>query len=700
MNISLKWLNRYLSPSDISPDEADRLLTQAGFPIESRTVLASGDTVLDVEITSNRGDCLSHIGCAREIAAMRGPHKKHGLALPQVHPIERRGNIRDFLTLDNREHEHCPLFTARVIRGCRVGPSPDWLVEALETLGQRTINNLVDITNFITFEFGNPCHVFDLAKLAGSTLAIRFAKPGERLVTLDGKDRALVASDLVVADAVGATSLAGVMGGRASEVGATTVDVVFEMATWNPVTIRTTARRLGIRTDAGYRFERGVHPATIELAAQRALALICELTGGIACHGVLSSGAPLPEPTIVAMRPSRVDLILGSTIPVGDMISILRDLDIGVTQESNDDLACEIPPHRLDLTREIDLVEEIARARGLEAVNTLERLKIRPRSLQNSERAMREIGSILCGLGFYETITFSFVRPDEAELFLPSGLKRVEVDDERRKAEPALRPSVLSGLLTSRRANRDGGVEQPGGVRLFEIASTFAQTPTLESIEKRTLTLLLDCPKAKRKHSDDELRQGMRLIRGAIDSVIQAMFGTSCDIVVEPADPHCPGWRSGAFARISARTTTGESIPLGHFGLLSNQAQALYDLEVSQAGAELFIEPLIARFPPMRLAERLPQFPSIARDLSLVLDEGVRWSQVEQLVGEARLDRLIGTEFVGTFRGDQIGKGRKSLTLRLAFRDPNRTMRHEEVDTEIERLVEQARMSLGAEIRA
>ncbi|MEZ6244027.1 MAG: phenylalanine--tRNA ligase beta subunit-related protein [Phycisphaerales bacterium] len=295
MDISLRWLNKYLAPGDVTADEADEALTHAGFPIETRETLASGDVRLDVEVTSNRGDVLCHVGCAREIAASGVASKPRQLMAPPIDRVPTQGKVSEALTLENREPGVCPLFTARVIRNVKVGPSPAWLIEALESVGQRSINNVVDVTNFITFELGNPCHVFDLKKLAGAKLVIRFANDGEALTTLDAKPRKLVKTDLVVADAQRPQSLAGVIGGADSEVDDSTTDVALEMATWDPVTIRTTARRLGIRTDAGHRFERGVDARTIEDAARRAAALICELTGGTLCDGELADGARSPR---------------------------------------------------------------------------------------------------------------------------------------------------------------------------------------------------------------------------------------------------------------------------------------------------------------------------------------------------------------------------------------------------------------------
>lgn len=700
MDISLKWLNQYLSPGDVTPEEADRLLTQAGFPIESRRDLPNGDSVLDVEVTSNRGDCLSHIGCAREIAAMHGSGKPRSLVLPQAREQTFGDPIGNHLTLENRQPDVCPLFTAQVIRGCRVGPSPAWLVEALEAVGQRSINNVVDVTNFITFESGNPCHVFDLAKLAGNALVIRYAHEGEKLNTLDGKSRVLKSTDLVVADAERATSLAGVIGGGDSEVDAATTDVVFEMATWDPITIRATARRLGIRTDAGYRFERGVHAGTIAEAARRAVALLCELTGGQLCRGVLSEGTPIAEPVQVTLRPSRCDRMVGVRTAAGDVIATLRALDIGVEQVDDDELLCEIPPHRLDLTREIDLIEEVARARGLDLVPTAERLSMRPRSLQASERAVRELTGVLTGMGFYETVTFTFCAPDQAELFLAPGRMLVNVDDDRRKAEPTLRPSVLTGLLHCRRANKDAGVTRPGGVRLFEIAACFAQDQQKRSIESRQLTMVMDVPGASAKRSHDDVQAGIRMMRGAIDALCLAMFGHAARVSVRAVDPKMPGWNADAHAEVVVAAPGGSEQVVGRFGLLSGAAMQKFDLDAPVVAAELDMATLVGAYPPKALAERLPQFPGIERDLSLVVPEEVSWTQIEAAAGELSLDFHTGTSFVGTFRGKQVGAGRKSVTMRLLFRDPQRTLRHDEVDPQVQRVTEAFKTRFGAELRA
>ncbi|USN99342.1 MAG: phenylalanine--tRNA ligase subunit beta [Phycisphaeraceae bacterium] len=707
MDISLDWLNQYLSPADATAQEADDLLTQAGLPIESRTALPGGDVLLDVEVTSNRPDCLSHIGCAREVAALSGRE----LVYPEPSEPARAGPVSDLLTLENRDHAACPLFTAHVLTGCKVGPSPSWLVERLEAIGQRSINNAVDITNFITMELGNPCHVFDRNKLAGHKLVIRFAEEGEKLRTLDDKQRVLKEADLVVADAERAQSLAGVMGGGDSEVDESTTDVVFEMATWDPVTVRTQARRLAINTDAGFRFQRGVDPRTIDFAARRAIALLVELTGGQLAEGVLSEGAPLPGPQIVTMRPSRVETILGIEIPVGDMISMLRAVEVGVEQAGEDELRCEIPPHRArDLTREIDLIEEVARITGYDAIPIAESMSVKIDAPQPERRARRELVRVLTGLGFDETVTFSFTSPRHAELFVAPGLEAAAVDDARRADEPTLRPSGLLGLLGCRRANQSARSAAPGMVRLFEVTSTFAQHPAAgdetvppESVERRNVCLLMDAPGSGEttRRSHDDLQQGLRVMRGAIDTVVRAMHGSEAEVTVEPhAGCPIPAWDANATAWVGVRGPgASKAVTIGLFGLLSDAALKAFDIDTPVVAAELGLDSLVAGYPPRSLAHALPQFPHIERDLSLVLDESVRWSTVSAMVNGLGLDRLESCGFVGTFRGKQVGPGKKSVTLRLRFRDPDRTLRHEEVDPQVESVVLQSKQALGAELR-
>lgn len=702
MNISLRWLNQYLEPGDVTPQEADAILTEAGLPIESHTPVPGGDTVIDVEVTSNRGDCLGHVGIAREIAAARHAGTPRTLKLPRTDLPAKAGRpVAEQLTLENRVPDHCPLFTARLLRSVRIGPSPDWLRQALESMGQRSINNVVDVTNFITLELGNPCHVFDLDKLKGSALIVRFAKPGEKIKTLYAGEHALRDTDLVVADAERPQSLAGIIGGHDSQVDSGTTSVVFEMATWNPVTVRNTGRRLNIRTDAAYRFERGIDPRTIDYAARRAVQLLCEVSGAELAEGELSAGAPLPDDRVVPLRVERVEHLLGVRVPADEIVALLNALSIRTGRGAEGVLHCVIPPHRAhDLSREIDLIEEVARARSLARVPLKDKLEVTVHPPQRVERLQEEAARTLAALGFHETVTFSFTSPAKGDLFLPAGLEAVAVDDDRRKAEPTLRPSVLLGLLGSRKANADARTALPGGIRLFETAATFAQLPNSRTtVERRSLAMIADVVFEGKKPGVEQTQHAVRVIRGAIDAVVRTCYGPDARVEVQPAPPAHGGFDPHAHAKAFVVSPAGRE-EIGAFGLISDEARRLEDLDQPVVGAELWLDVLTAAPIPRTAVGALPQFPGIERDLSLIVPEPTAWASVAALVDACALERCVGVEMVGVYRGKQIGPGRKSVTLRVRFRDAARTLRHEEVDPQLDRLAARAKADLGAEIRA
>lgn len=697
MNISLNWLNRYLSPAGVTAEEAEHVLTFAGYPVEGIDKLPSGDFLLDVELTSNRGDLLSHVGCAREIAAATSAHMERQLKLPEfTDPPAAGAPITSDLKLVNHEPTACPLFTARLIRGVTVGPSPKWLVDLLEAVGQRSINNLVDITNFITFELGNPCHVFDLKKLTGGELHIRYARDGESLTTLDSKAHKLVHTDLVVADAEKPTSLAGVMGGQASEVDSSTTDVVFEMATWAPAIVRNAARRLNIRTDASHRFERIVDARTIDQAARRAVAMIVELAGGQPAEGVLSEGQKLPEARSITVRVNRTNSMLGLHLSEMDVQRHLEAHEVKVQRKAEGELECEPPAFRPDLEREIDLIEEIARTVGYAEVPEHDKIPLRVRHPQESERARRELHRVLTGLGFYETVTFSFVSPEMAAPWIRPGLEMVGVDDDRRGSEPILRPSVLPSLLTCRRANAAGQVDVPGGVRLYEMSATFAQTQGHETVERRMLSMLMDVEgvQAGKEAKPEQLQSAIRGIRGAVEQIVRAMAGPGAKLVVEPIEPECAGWRAGACGHVVV-----DGNAMGVLGAIDPKTAKAAGVDTPTVGAELDLDALIQLYPPKATVSALPEFPAIERDLSLIVDESASWASVESLVGGLGLEHFENLGFIGAYRGKQVGDGKKSLTLRLRFRSGSGTLRHEDVDPQMERVIASAKGELGAALR-
>jgi phenylalanyl-tRNA synthetase beta chain len=704
MKASVSWLRELLEPSALTPAEAEEILTDLGFPIDAREALPTGDTRLEVEITSNRGDCLSHVGLSREIAARTGRRLKLPPSdLPTQAGID--DPVARSLKLDVRAPEACPRFTARVIKGVRVGPSPDWLAQRLAGVGQRSINNVVDATNLVNFEFGQPTHAFDLDKLAGGTLVVRWAMPGEKLTTLDGKARVLAPDQLVVADAQRAQSLAGVIGGADSEVTGETHNVVLEAATWDPLAVRRAARAHQIHTDASHRFERRVDPRTIDAPARRLARLILELAGGACCEGVLDVGTPSAPPRTIRVRLARCESILGVKIGEAEGVERLRAIGVEASAEREGTLVCVAPAHRPDLVGEIDLIEEIARVRGYAQIPMKERLAVVVRPVQSGVRAVGEIGQTLAALGFFEAVTYSFTAPKSARAFLPEGLATIEVDDDRRKHEPTLRPSVLPGLLVCRKANENARNDPAGGVRLFEIASAYAQKPRSPgaassadlpgtTLERRRLAMVLDVPGgvAGKPPKAEEIQAGIRLMRGSLEAVAEAM-GCRDSLALRPGGP------GRGFDPIAQAEILVAGVSIGGLGLVSAETRGLFDLDTPVIACECDLDPLIDAYPPRSSVRPLPVFPGIDRDLSLIVGEGVAWADVESAVLGNRPARLESVEFVGVYRGPQAGTGNKSVTLRLRFRDPTRTLRHEEVDPEIRTISDVVVAKLGASIR-
>ena len=706
MHISVAWLNSLLAPASpvLLADEIENALMNLGFPSEGREVSPSGDVVLDVEVTSNRGDVLSHVGMANEIAAKY----ERVIVLPHV-PAAAVSDQPSNLTVENYVPGDCPRFTSRVIRGVKVGPSPAWLRERLESVGQRSISNVVDITNYISLELGNPCHVFDLNKLAGNKLIVRNAYDKERLTTLDGKVRVLAEDQIVVADEQRAQSLAGVMGGADSQVSSETTDVVLEMATWEPAAVRRAARAHQLRTDASYRFERTVDARTIDAAAERAADLIVQVAGGARCGRAIDVGQPQARAAgagsqdiinaesgrlMITLRPARCNQILGDELTLAEMVLLLERLRIRCSPSPDGGILAAVPFDRRDLTREIDLIEEIARLRGLDQIEVLDAIPVRIRPPQNNQVARREMAATLTGLGFYETVTFSFISPQAAAAFVPAGLQLIQVSAERRKSEPVCRPSVIPGLLACRRTNQHGGVKVAGGIRLFETSAVFAQDSAGVSIERQNLALLLDIVFEGKRAATSDLQRGVKLLRGAIEATVRTLAGSGAVVACRDAKPHCQGLSELGYAEV-----TLDGYRVGYLGMVNDEQLKMYDLGGPVAVAELGLAELLAPFPPRATVSVPPQFPGIERDLSLIVDEQTTWDAISAQLYSSPNPRLEKAVFLGCFRGEQIGKGKKSVTVRLSFRDEERTLRHDEIDSPVQAMTEAMKRTLGATLR-
>ncbi|MEM9110724.1 MAG: phenylalanine--tRNA ligase subunit beta [Planctomycetota bacterium] len=672
MKVSLHWLNRLLTPA-IDVDEAEQLLTAGGFPVEE-TEPVGDDTMIDVEVTSNRPDVLSHVGVAREIAA----RSERTLDAPACElPAEAGPAVESLASVVNEAEDLCPLYTARVITGVKIGPSPDWLVRALEAVGQRSVNNVVDITNFVLLELGQPLHAFDLNLLAGNKIVVRKATKDEPFEAIDHSNHKLQDDMLVIADSEKPVALAGVMGGAHSEVNDATTDLLIESAMFDELAVRRASRKLKLFSESSFRFERGVDPLGVEKASRRCCELILELAGGTLAKGVIRVGQDDPVPNVLKPRTQRTRDLLGIDLTDGQQAGLLDALGILATVEG-DTLTAVIPSYRLDLTREIDLIEEIARQQGLANIPTRSKINIVAHRPQDNVEAKRTIVETLVAHGYHETITPSLVPLKDAEPFAVNGEPASLTSDSRRQ-DNTLRPAVLPSLLACRKLNQDVGNSD---VKLFEIASGWVKRD--ETIEEgRQLAVIRDAI---------DPQQAVSELKGTIAELVHALGGApaSDSLAFETADD--PWYEVAAMIRLG-------DTPAGSFGLLNQPLTDHFGLQTRIASAIIHMETITSVYPPEHAAGELPKYPAIERDLSVVVDEATPWQAIADTVVTADPDLLESTRFVGTYRGKQVGKGKKSVTLRMQFRDPSTTLRHEQVDPQVEAVVKALGEQVGAELR-
>ena len=675
MKISLEWFNTYLD-SPCTKQEVIDVMTDAGFPEDGMEDLADGDVMLDLEVTSNRSDCLSVIGLAREMGASTG--KK--LVKPTIElPGAKAGKVEDLTSVSNEAEDLCPVFTARVIKGVKVGPSPEWMVKRLEAIGLRSVNNVVDVTNYVLMEMGQPLHAYDMNLLDEKRIVVRHAKAGEKFTAIDGSKHELNDNMLVIADAKRAVGIAGVMGGLDSEVGDKTVDILLEGATFDPLSIRRTSRKLKLGSDASFRYERGVDGKGIDRASQRACQLIMELAGGELAEGVIRAGCDEPTEHQVQMRVARCNQLLGTKLSSEAMNDILAKLEL---QPENDGevITCTIPTFRLDLHREVDLIEEVARHYGLDNIEVNDKINILIKPTQNKVKARKSLSDALVAHGYHETITYSFVKEKVGKIFLDKGEDALTLNEDMRKADGMLRPSAIPSLLICRKLNQDIGNSD---IKFFENCSVWHKKGE-EITEEYKLTMVADA-------GDKGL--ALREMRGAIEEAIEALGGVSKrkKVTFKPCE--------NSLYEVAANVLL-EGKVIGVMGLLNSKVTGdKFDLQTAIVAAELDSEMLLGQYPPVREVGDLPRVPTIERDLSVVVEEGVSWAAIERCVVEAKPELLEDVRFIETYRGKPIAKGSKSVSFRMLFRDPAVTLRHEQVDPQVAGVMKALTEGVKAEVR-
>ena len=671
MKVSLEWLREYL-PGPLDSQRAVEALTNGGLPVESDEPFGPDDRVIDVEVTSNRSDCLSHVGVARELSALLNREFRN--VTPRAAESVTQASSATSVAIE--APDLCPHYTARIIRNVKVRPSPPWLARRLEAVGLRPINNVADVTNYVLFEMGQPLHAFDFDRLEGRRIVVRRARKGEKLVSIDGRERELTPDMLAIADAARPVAIAGVMGGRDTEVSERTVNVLLESARFDPLSVRRTSRALTLKSDSSYRFERGIDPTLPERASLRAAQLILETGGGELLAGLVSAGQSGYRPKALSLRLAKLKQVLGVELPTQDVIGAFTRLGLSPVLKG-DRIDVTVPSHRLDLNIEVDLVEEAIRVLGYDRVPVRDEISIRLAPRQPERVALGMINSTLVGAGYFEAITFTI---SGGELFKPFLPPESEADRSRQVKVSAgtkwseLRPSLIPTLLSARQTNEAVGTPN---VKLYEMGSAFWYSPTGQTIERRRLGLV---------GSDD-----VREVRGEVEKVLRRL---DADRQVRVVPDARPGFAAGACGRIE---WGGQAV--GYLGKIDRNLAAGFGLREPPAAAELELPPLLAGAQLVPQLHPLPEFPAAERDLNFILPESTRYEALESTVREAKPEHLEDLRYVTTYRGKQIDKGHKSITITLVFRSPTGTLTGEQVEASVNRVVDAARQKLGATLR-
>jgi phenylalanyl-tRNA synthetase beta chain len=664
---------------------------------EAQRHVPIGDDVLELEITPNRPDCLAVYGVARELHAVTAVPLAPDPGDKDVEPEQRGGGeAGDLISLSVEDFELCPRFSVRAFEDVQVGPSPLWLKARLMAAGQRPISNVVDITNYVMLTLGQPMHAYDLDRVAGPALHVRYAREGERLTTLDGEERVFDGDAVLVCDADGPTGIGGIMGGARSEVGEATTRVAMEAATWNGANILKTSKKLGLRSEASNRFEKQLHPRLALQAQRLAARLMVELCGARMVPGTVDVAAPEPEPHRVLLRGARLDSLLGEHIEPEESQAILERLGFGVERRDGD-LEAEVPYFRhYDVYREADLIEEVARVHGLQRLPaTLPARRGAVGALSRTQRLRRGVEDQLRGAGLSEVVTFSFISPEAVRTL------RVPREDVRARVLPVANPlseeqsvmrtTLLPGLLDVARYNVARDMQD---LALFETGRVFFSKGRDELPDERLhLGILLAGEFQPATWRQPALQADFYTAKGVLVALLDALGlrwrmvaggppflhpGRAAEVVVDAREA---GWLGELHPGVAADFGLGEL----------ERPPAVLELDLG------IVVPVAERV--KRRYEDLITYPAVVQDIAVVVDEGVDARTIVDTVTAAGGDELRSVRVFDVYRGEQLGEGRKSLALRLEFRSAERTLTDAEVAERRDRIRDAIAHETGGTLR-
>ncbi|KPU42119.1 phenylalanine--tRNA ligase beta subunit [Oxobacter pfennigii] len=646
--------------------------------VDIKEILGLNSVIIDFEITSNRPDCLSIIGMAREASATFNRELK----IPEIKVTENSGDINKYIEIEVADKDLCPRYVARLVKNVKIKESPEWLKERLIEAGVRPISNIVDITNYVMLEYGQPLHAFDYDTIEGKKIIVRRAKKGEKITTLDGKEKTLDDSMLLITDAKKALGVAGVMGGENSEVKDSTTSILFEAANFNGTSIRLTAKTLGFRTEASSRFEKGIDPNVAISAVNRAVELVAELDAGEVVGGAIDKYDNKLEPWTIDISIERINKFLGTDISGDDMIKILHSLDIEVIP--GDVLKAKIPTFRSDLELEVDIAEEIARIYGYDNIKTT---LIRGETTQGGKNEEQKIEdrtkTVLAAAGLYEAITYSFVSEtnfDKVNIPEDSSLRNVvRILNPLGEEMSIMRTTVIPSMMEVISRNYSRKIENG---QFFEIGRVY---------------LPLEDKTAKLPNEKKMLCMGMYGsvdfydIKGVIELLFKELGISKYDFVRESENPT---FHSGKTAKILIKNKE-----VGVVGEIHPDIQERYDIPVSVYICELDYDMILANCELERKFKSLPKYPAVERDMALLIPDEVMVGQIEEIVKAKGGELVESIKLFDVYKGKQIPENKKSVAYSITYRSENKTLTDDEVNKVHDQIIKTIEQKLGGQLR-
>ena len=641
---------------------------------EIRAAIGLDDHVVEFEITPNRPDCLSVIGLAREAAVTYG--KKISLHEPVVKGGG-PGNLSELLDVETPATDLCPRYTARMVRNVKIGPSPKWMRDRLRASGVRPINNIVDITNYVMLEYGQPMHAFDYRYVKGGKIVVRRAEDGETLTTLDGNVRNLNSSMLVIADETRAVGLAGIMGGENSEIVEDTVDVVFESANFNGTCIRRTALALGMRTEASAKFEKGLDVLNTLPAVNRACELVEMLGAGEVLDGVIDILNFVPQPKQLALRPEKINELLGTDIDTPEMCRILTELGFGVEGET-----ITVPSWRGDVEHYSDLAEEVARFYGYNQIPTTSMKGVTTRGGYSPEQLLeRSLGNVCRGMGYDEIITYSFISPtyyDKIRLPEDSPLRKsMKIMNPLGEDTSIMRTTVMPSMLEILTRNYN---YRNKSAHLYELGRTYFEREDGMADEPKLLSLGVYGP--------DE---SFFTLKGAVETVLESIRAE--DVTYE-AEKTNPSYHPGRCAKVYVKEQE-----VGILGQIHPLVAANYGVDAELYYAELRFDALFASRGADPEYTPLPKFPAVTRDIAVLVDVPVTVGALEACIRSAAKGLLKDVTLFDIYQGANLPSGKKSVAFNLVLRADDRSLTAQEADEEVKVVLERLEKDFGATLR-